>query len=282
MQEQGKWISLSAKALGLAFLLYAGFAARVHAAEIPGELQDVGFDEKLGGSVTLSELTFKNEAGQSVQLSDYFKSGKPVLLNLLYFECPNLCNFLLNGMVDTLKTMDWTPGRQFEIVSVSVDPREGPELAAKKKASYLKSYSRPEAAEGWHFLTSPDESQAKRLADQVGFKYKWDEKEKQYAHGAAIFILTPQGKISRYLYGVQFKEKDLRLALVEASDGKIGTIVDRILLFCYRYNPVTRTYSIVATRLMQAGGAVTVLVLGLWMLFFWRSQKSQWKGESIS
>jgi protein SCO1/2 len=282
MQEQRTWFSSSAKALGLALLLYAGFSAGAHAAEIPGELQDVGFDEKLGGSVTLSELTFKNEAGQSVQLSDYFKSGKPVLLNLLYFECPNLCNFLLNGMVDTLKTMDWTPGRQFEIVSVSVDPREGPELAAKKKASYLKSYSRPEAAEGWHFLTSPDESQVKRLADQVGFKYKWDEKEKQYAHGAALFILTPQGKISRYLYGVQFKEKDLRLALVEASDGKIGTIVDRILLFCYRYNPVTRTYSIVATRLMQAGGAVTVLVLGLWMLFFWRSQKSQWKGESIS
>ena len=254
----------------------------VHAAEVPAELKDVGFDEKLGGQVSTADLQFLDEAGKPVRLGDYFKKGRPVLLNLLYFECPNLCNFLLNGLVDTLKTMDWTPGKQFEIVSVSINPKEGADLAAKKKASYLKSYSRPEAGEGWHFLVSPDESQVKRLADQVGFKYKWDEQQKQYAHGAALFVLTPDGKISRYLYGIQFKEKDLRLALLEASGGKIGTIVDRMILFCYQYNPVTRTYSVIASRLMQAGGALTVLILGLWMLVFWKSQKSQWKGESIS
>lgn len=242
------------------------------ATEIPAELKDIGIEEKLGGQVAINELTFKDESGQDVKLSKYFHTKKPVILTMVYYECPNLCNFLLNGLVDSMKPFDWTPGQQFDVVSVSINPTEGPALAVAKKAAYIKSYGRPEGAEGWHFLTSSTD-QAKKLADQVGFKYRYDEKEKQFAHSAALFVLTPEGKISRYLYGISFSEKDLRLSLLEASNGKIGTIIDRIVLFCYRYNPTTRKYSIYLTQLMQAGGGVMVLVFGGYMAAFWLRQR---------
>jgi protein SCO1/2 len=169
--------------------------------------------------------------------------------------------------------MDWIPGREFEIVNVSIDPRETPRLAAEKKAAYLSSYGRPEAGNGWHFLTGTEE-QIKKLASQVGFGYRYDKRDQQYAHSAVLFALTPEGKISRYLYGIEYRPKDFRLALLEASSGKIGTVIDRLLLFCYRYDPITRKYSMVITKVLQFSSLVTVLLLGGYLVLFWRRQDS--------
>jgi protein SCO1 len=240
--------------------------------QIPSELQDVKITEHLGDRVSIGDLSFKDETGKTVRLNEYFQKGRPVLLTLVYYQCPNLCNFLLNGLVKTLKTLNWKPGDQFDIVTVSINHHETPELASSKKAAYMKEYGRPEAAAGWHFLTGDEES-IRRLAAQVGFGFKYDLKEKQYAHGAVITALAPNGMISRYLYGIEFKESDLRLALLEASNGKIGNVVDRILLFCYRYDPETRKYSVYLTKLLQTGAAGTVIVFGGYLLAFWRRER---------
>jgi protein SCO1/2 len=242
--------------------------------KIPDELQGVGIAEHLGGAVSIQDLQFNNEKGEAVKLSSYFRKGHPVLLTLVYYQCPNLCGFLLNGLVTSLKSLDWTPGKQFDIVTVSINPKEGPALASAKKSAIIGSYGKPEAAEGWHFLTG-DEAQIRRLADQVGFGYHYDDKELQYAHSSVIFALTPEGKISRYLYGIEFPQKDLRLAMLEASDGKIGTVVDRLLLFCYHYDPKTGKYSLIASRVMNAGGAGTVLIFGGYLAVFWRRQRKR-------
>ncbi len=240
--------------------------------ETPAILQDAGIVEKLGNQVVVDELKFMNEDGVVVPLSTYFRKGKPVVLNLVYYECPGLCNLVLNGQVKTLRELDWTPGNQFEIVTVSIDHREDAKLAANKKLSYLKDYGRPEAAPGWHFLTG-DEQSIRALANQVGFGFKWDEKEKQYAHGAAIFALTPEGRVSRLLYGIEYKVQDFRLALLEASDGKIGTVIDRIIMFCFRYNPTTRGYSLYLTNLMKGISGLTVLVMSTYLFIFWNRQR---------
>ena len=261
-------------AMALSLALYS-FPSQ--SAEIPKPLQEVGILDKNGSQVAIRELTFRDETGSEVRLEKYFQSKRPVILTLVYYECPNLCNFLLNGLVDSMKPLEWTPGKRFDIVSVSINPKETPALATSKKASYLKSYGRPEAAEGWHFLTG-SEDQIRRLADQVGFQYKYDEKEKQYAHAAGLFVLTPEGRLSRTLYGIAWQVKDLRLALLEASNGKIGTVIDRILLFCYRYNPDTRKYSMALMRVMQAGGAITVLMMVSMFMIFWRKQRREGKG----
>lgn len=240
--------------------------------EIRPEPKEIGITEHLGSQLPLSNFTFKDEAGKTVQLSSYFQKGHPVLLTLVYYECPNLCNFMLNGLLNSLKKLDWTPGEKFEIVTVSINPRESAELASRKKAAYISAYGRPNAASGWHFLTG-EESQIRDLASQVGFGYRYDTNEKQYAHSAAIFALTPEGKISRTLYGIEFPDKDLRLALLEASHGKIGTVMDRLLLFCYKYDPQTRKYSVYLTKLMQAGCGSTMIVFGGYLMVFWRRQR---------
>jgi protein SCO1/2 len=264
--------SMMAMALSVAL-----FSCPGQSAEIPKPLQDVGILDKNGAQVAIRELTFRDETGAEVRLEKYFQAKRPVILTLVYYECPNLCNFLLNGLVDSMKPLEWTPGKRFDIVSVSINPKETPELATAKKASYLKSYGRPEASEGWHFLTGSDD-QVRRLADQVGFQFKYDEKEQQYAHAAGLFVLTPEGRLSRTLYGIAWQVKDLRLALLEASNGKIGTVIDRILLFCYRYNPDTRKYSMALMRVMQAGGAITVLMMVSMFMIFWRKQRREGKG----
>lgn len=238
----------------------------------------MGIQEHLGSAVSVESLDFRDETGKAVRLSEYFKEGRPVLLNLGYYGCPTLCSLVLNGLVKSLQGVDWVPGKQFELVSVSIDPTEGSELAAKKKAAYLESYGKPEAAVGWHFLTGA-EAQIKKLAQEVGFGYEYDEKEGQYAHAAVLVVLTPDGKISRYLYGIEYLPKDFRLALLEASSGRIGTVIDRILLFCYRYDPVTRKYSVVLTRVMQTGGASTVVVFGAYLALFWRRQRQRRESE---
>ena len=262
-------------------LLAALLAAQGHASTrqaintdgtVPKELQDAGIVEKLGAQVAIDDLRFTNEAGAVVPLSTYFRKGKPVVLNLVYYECPGLCSLVLNGLTQTLRELDWTPGNQFDVVTVSIDHREDAKLATTKKANYLKEYGRPEAAPGWHFLTG-DEASIRALATQVGFGFKWDEKEQQYAHGAAIFALTPDARLSRILYGINYKVQDFRLSLLEASDGKIGTVIDRIILFCFRYNPMTRSYSLYLTNLMKGVSALTVLVGGTYLFIFWNRQR---------
>jgi protein SCO1/2 len=265
-------VRVSSFALAMTIFVQCFCFQPVFALSIPDELNGIGITEHLGDQVSIDDYTFKNEAGQDVKLSDYFHAGRPVLLTLVYYECPNLCNFLLNGLVASLKTLDWTPGQNFEIVTLSINPNEKPVLAEKKKAAYLESYGRKDAGAGWHFLTG-DEAQIRKLAGQVGFGYRYEPKDAQYAHSAAIFALTPAGKISRYLYGIEFKNTDLRLSLLEASNGKIGTIIDRVLLFCYRYDPQTRKYSIYLTKVMQAGGGFTLLIFGGYLALFWRRQR---------
>jgi len=258
--------------LFLIFLILL-IGSTLHAAEpIPPELQEVGIDEQLGKGLSL-DLPFKDEKGEGVTLRKYF-DGKPVLLTLIYYSCPNLCNFLLNGLVDALKMMPWTVGDRFKMVSVSIDPKEGPEQAAAKKKSYLESYGRPSAETGWHFLTGA-EAEIKKLAGEVGFRYKYDPQQKQYAHAAAVFVITPEGKISRYLWGIQFSPRDVRLSLLEATQGKIGNAVDRFLMFCYRYDPQGRKYALMATNLMKLGGVVTVVGLTVFLIVLGRGKKKE-------
>lgn len=237
---------------------------------LPAELEGVGIVEQIGQSVD-PDLSFTNEDGHRVELGSYLHKGRPVLLNLVYYTCPMLCNLLLNGQTSTLRAIPWTPGEQFEIVTISIDPTETPQLAGQKKRTYLASYGRP--APGWHFLADRD-GNAKKLAEQVGFHYRYDERQQQYAHAAAIMILTPEGKVSRYLYGAQFKARDLRLALTEASAGKTGGVVDRLLLFCFHYDPQARSYVLFATNFMRAGGVAVVLVLGGVLMGLWRKERA--------
>ena len=246
--------------------------ASADSAKIPPELRDVGIQERLGNSVPVDLLTFQDEDGQKVHLSKYLSRKKPVLLAMAYFGCPNLCTFVLNGLVTSLKELSWAPGKEFEVVVVSIDPTETPTLARAKKRAYLESYGRAESEAGWHFLTG-SAADSTQLGKAVGFGFRYDEKEKQYAHGAGLMVLTPDGKVSRYLYGIEYPAKDLKLALLEASNGKIGTFMDRILMFCYRYNAGSHKYSFYAMNLIRAGSAGTVLVFGGYLLTFWRRQR---------
>lgn len=229
---------------------------------LPAQLVGVGIEEHLGRAIDL-DLEFNDENGQPVKLRQFFNQGRPVLLDLVYYNCPQLCTLILNRQVEIMKQMPWTPGDQYEIVSISIDPRETPDIASKKKASYLADYGKP--APGWHFLTDRDDN-AKRLAELIGYHYRWDPRIQQYAHLAGIMILTPEGKMARYLYGINYRALDLRLGLSEASENRSTPTIDKVLLFCYHYDPVENKYVLFANDFMKAGGALTVLILG-WFLF---------------
>ncbi|MBI4875778.1 MAG: SCO family protein [Acidobacteria bacterium] len=254
---------------GLLLLLLAAVSAWGAEPQLPSELEGVGVNEKLGAQVDLN-LTFTAENGYQVPLKSFFGQGRPVLLNLVYYECPMLCNLILNGQTGTLREIPWMPGKEFEIVTISIDPTETFELARKKKQIYLASYDRP--APGWHFLTDYQGS-AKKLAEQVGFQYRWDEATRQYAHAATLMFLTPEGKVSRYLYGIRFKARDMRLALTEASENKFAVSVDRFLLYCFHYDPAARSYVLFATNLMRGGGVLVVLVMAFVLWRLWRFEK---------
>ncbi len=226
------------------------------AADKPGLLSKIHIDQKLNHQVPL-DLRFTDEAGREVRLGEYF-GNRPVILALVYYECPMLCTQVLNGLVTALGVMNFEPGREFEVVAVSFNPREGPGLASQKKAAYLERYGRPHTAAGWHFLTGTEES-IRQLADAVGFRYEYDERIKQYAHGAGIEVLTPAGVISKYFYGIEYSARDLRLGLIEASEERIGTAIDDFLLFCYHYDPATGKYGTAVLRLVRLGGVATVL-----------------------
>lgn len=236
----------------------------------PDLLKDVGIDQKLDSSVPL-DLVFRDEHGRPVELGQYFV-GKPVVLTLVYYNCPMLCTQVLNGLNRGLKLVPMSIGKDFNVVTVSIDPSEKPVLAEAKQALYTGIYGRPGAAQGWHFLTG-DEPQIKRLADAVGFRYAYDPDSKQFAHASGIMMLTPEGKISRYFYGVQYPERDLRLGLVEASQGKIGSPVDQVLLFCYHYDPHSGKYGLLISRVIQLAGLLTVLVGGIFLLLLFRGER---------
>jgi protein SCO1/2 len=238
----------------------------------PDLLKDVGIDQKLNQQVPLN-LTFKDENGNAVQLGQFF-GQKPVILSLVYFNCPMLCTQVLNGQEASMKGLPMDAGNQFEAVTVSIDPSDKPVMASVKKQMYVGMYGRPNAAQGWHFLTG-DAPQIKALADSVGFRYAYDADSKQFAHASAIMVLTPQGKISKYFYGIEYSPRDLRLGLVEASNEKIGTPVDSVLLFCYHYDPSTGKYGLIINRLIQAGGLITVLAIGITMLVLFRRERYQ-------
>lgn len=236
--------------------------------EMPNEFKDAVIKEQLGAQVN-PKLTFTDSTGKKVELGDFFIKKKPIILSLVYFDCPSLCNLHLNGLTEALRDLNWAIGNKFEVLSVSIEPKETPELAASKKAAYLKEYAKPGSAEGWHFLTG-EEPQIKELAKEVGFGYKWDAASKQYAHSSAAIILTPDGKVSRYLHGITFDPKTIRLSLVEASNGIIGELVDHIILFCYQYDPNKRTYAFYAFNIMRLGAGISALALFSFLFLGWR------------
>jgi protein SCO1/2 len=233
-------------------------------------LREIGIDQHLNEQIPL-DLTFRDEAGQSVQLGRYF-GKKPVILALVYYQCPMLCTLTLNGLVSALKAVSFDIGNQFNVVTVSFNPAETPSLAAAKRETYLKSYGRVGADAGWHFLTG-DDANIKRLVDAVGFRYRYVPEQKQFAHAAGITLLTPSGKIARYFFGVEYAPRDLRLGLVEASQERIGSPVDELLLYCFHYDPATGKYGAVVMNIVRLGGAVTVLVLGGALLVMWRRDR---------
>ncbi len=229
----------------------------------PGVLQEVGFDQRLGERIPL-DLAFKDETGKDVKLADYFGS-KPVVLSLVYYRCPMLCTISLNGLAAALEVLSFVPGREFNVVTVSFDPKEGPVLAAAKKKAYLARYKRSEAERGWHFLTGSRES-IDALTRAVGFRYVWDAATQQFAHPAGVVVATPEGRVSKYLFGVEYSPKDLRLALVDSAGGRIGNPIDTVLLYCYSYDPRTGSYSASILNLVRLGAVATVLALGGFIL----------------
>jgi protein SCO1/2 len=233
----------------------------------PPGLKNVGIEQHLDQQIP-RDLGFRDETGKAVRLGDYF-GQKPVILNLVYYRCPMLCSEVLSGLESALRVLKFDVGKDFEVLTVSFDPRDTPEIATAKKAEYIKRYGRAGAAEGWHFLTGPQES-IDALTKAAGFQYEYDPKTGQFAHTTAIMILTPQGKIAQYYFGVEYAPKDLRLGLVESSQGKIGTVVDEVLLYCYHYDPTTGKYGAIISRILKLAAAATILILGGLLLILFR------------
>jgi protein SCO1/2 len=241
------------------------------AASVPSPLRDVGFDQNIGHQLPL-DTVFRDEQGREVRIGDYF-GHHPVVLVFAYFDCPMLCTQVINGLSSALGVLSLNPGKDFEILTVSFNPHDNPQSATVKKAIYLKRYKKPGAAQAWHFLTG-DQPSIDRLTKAAGFRYVWDEETKQYAHPTGIMVVTPQGKIARYLFGIEYGPRDLRLALIDASGGKLGTPVDQLVLYCYHYNPITGRYGFAIQRALQIGGAGTVLGLGALIILLIRKDKN--------
>jgi protein SCO1/2 len=234
---------------------------------LPGE---VSIQQKLNAQLPL-DLMFRDESGKVVRLRDFFR-GKPVLINFMYYRCPMLCSMVMEGISSTLTELKFDAGKEFDVITVSIDPRDMPQQAAAKKDKYIKRYGRLGAADGWHFLTG-HETSIRALTNAVGFHYAYDPEHDQFAHGTVLIVATPQGKISRYLYGFEYKARDVRLALVEASANKIGTASDQLLLLCYHYDPATGKYSRSAMNLVRAGGIATVLSLASFIIIMLRKER---------
>jgi protein SCO1 len=230
----------------------------------PDIIKDVDFEQRLNAEVPLN-TPFRDETGRTVQLHEYFHHDKPVVLALVYYECPMLCTQVLNGMISSMKVLRLTAGRDFDVVAISFNPKEGPGLAHDKKKAYVESYGRPGSESGFHFLTG-DPASIEAVTNAVGFKYKYDPRILQYAHAAGLTLLTPEGRVSRYFYGIDFAPKDVQLGLIDASQMKIGTLTEKINFLCYHYDPTTGKYGLMVTRLLQIGGIMTMAAFGT---FWW-------------
>ncbi|HVG39821.1 MAG TPA: SCO family protein [Pyrinomonadaceae bacterium] len=230
---------------------------------MPPALKETKIEQKLGDQIPL-DLTFRDEAGASVQLKQYFNQ-RPVIVTLVYYDCPMLCNQVLNALTGALKAVPFAVGKDFDIVTVSFDPKETPELAARKKQVYLEDLKQPGAGAGWHFLTG-DAAAIEKITDAVGFRYAYDEATKQFAHASGIMVATPEGKLSHYFYGIEYAPKEVRLSLVEASQNQIGSPVDQLLLYCYHYDPATGKYGPVVMNIVRVCGVLTIIGIGLMLL----------------
>lgn len=248
----------------LSAILLAGVAVAQTSNDVPAQLRNVGIDQKLNDRVPL-DVELRDESGNRVPLRSYFGS-KPVILSFVYYGCPRLCSMQLTGLLKSLRALSFTAGQEFQVVNVSFDPRETHELASSKKAAYLEGYGRPGSDNGWHFLTG-DKEPIRRLTDAAGYRFEYDPRTGEYSHASGIMVLTPDGRLARYFYGIEYSTRDVRLGLVEAADGKIGSRVDQALLYCFDYDPQTGRYSVgilSAIRILGAGlvfamvGLVTV------------------------
>ncbi len=268
------WKNLENKLLNLFLIFFCFFSFSYErsdnyvAHEVPKDLENLGIKENLGKVIDLN-LSFLNEESESVFLKDYFYQS-PVLMTIIYYNCPSLCNFHLNGLFKGLEKISLKSGQDYQLVVVSMDASEKPSLAKKKKNNYLKKFT--DFNQGVHFLTG-SEGSIQKLASQLGFSFRWDEETEQFAHSPVAYVLSPQSLISRYLYGVEFDSSTLKMALIEAGQGKIGNIVDRILLFCYRFNSGKNRYTLYAYNIMRLGGALTVMLLLFFLVSFWMKEK---------
>jgi protein SCO1 len=240
--------------------------------------KEVGIDQKLGDAIPLN-LTFRDETGATVKLGDYFHD-KPVVLSLVYYNCPMLCKMTLNGMVECFLSMKYIVNKDFDVVTVSFDPRETPEDAAEAKRTYLTRYGQKQAAGGWHFLTG-DENSIQKLTQAVGFHYVYDAKIKQYAHATGLMVLTPEGTLSRYFYGVEYPPRDMQFALIDASHHQIGSAVDKILLLCYCYDPTTGKYGFIIGNVLRASATLTILIVGGGIFLLLRKERKDKKLASV-
>jgi protein SCO1/2 len=257
-------------ALTLALLLASGARFAAADEQRPPMLRGVGIAQRLGQRLPLDAI-LADESGRAVRLGDYF-GRRPVVLVLAYYNCPMLCTQVLNGLVSALRVVPFDAGREFDVVAVSFDPRDRPPDAAAKKAPYVAEYGRPGAASGWHFLTGSTAS-IERITQAVGFSYRYDDSIGQFAHASAVYVATPDGKLSRYFFGIEYAPRDLRLALVEASNRRIGSPVDQLLLFCYHYDPKLARYSAAVLDAVRFGGVVAVLALSGFLAVMWRREK---------
>jgi len=254
-----------------ALLALAPLPARASSDVRPAELREVGIDQRLNQQVPL-DLPFRNEAGETVTFGSLLR-GKPVILSLVYYECPMLCTLVLNGLLSTMKALPFDVGNEFDVITVSFDPRDTSALATQKKDTYLREYKRLGAEAGWHFLTG-DEASIKRLAEAVGFRYNYMPEKKEFAHAAGIMVLTPTGILARYFYGVEYAPRDVKFGLMDAAQERIGTAVDQVMLFCFSYDPSTGRYSMLVLTLVRIGGALTVLAFALFLFRMLRRDRA--------
>ena len=241
------------------------------ASTMPAPLREIGFDQHIGALLPL-DTPFRDEAGNAVHLGDYF-GKRPVVMVFAYYDCPMLCTQVLSGLTSALRTLSLEPGKDFEIVTVSFDPHDTPKTATEKKSVFVERYKRPGAEAAWHFL-SGDPASIDRLTGAAGFRYVWDAPTKQFAHPTGIIVATPDGRLAKYLFGIEYGPRDLRFALVEASSGRVGTAVDSLLLYCYHYDPMTGRYGLVVMRVMRIAGATTVLALGTFIVVMLRRERT--------
>jgi len=259
----------------LVFVLVLASAIPVQAqtGSLPSSLGGVGLEEMLGDTIPL-ETTFLDESGQNVKLADFFDGKTPVIINFVYHNCPMLCSVVLESITETLKLMPWVPGKEFTVLTISFSAIETPEMATTAKERILLKLGKPEARSGWHFLTGSEESIA-ALTESVGFKFKWVESTQEYAHPSALIFVSGDGLITRYLNGIDYPTADVRRAIVEASEGEIGSPLDHVLLYCYRYDPNSNSYVLHATNLMKIGGLFTLIMVGFGLFIFWRRERQR-------